>query len=74
MNQIAFCHYNTFVTAGSDGTLVWWDKDDRCGACTFAFPALIMYGAACRSRLRAYEQYKGQAPVTDCIISPMVGL
>jgi hypothetical protein len=27
-----------------------------------------------RSRLRAYEQFKGQAPITDCVISPMGNL
>lgn len=41
------------MTAGSDGTLVWWDKDER-------------------ARLRGYEQFKNQAPITDCVISPMV--
>lgn len=29
VNSIDFHHYNTFCTAGSDGTFVFWDKDAR---------------------------------------------
>jgi mRNA export factor len=29
VNAIDFHHYNTFCTAGSDGTFCWWDKDAR---------------------------------------------
>jgi mRNA export factor len=29
VNSIDFHHYNTFCTAGSDGTFNWWDKEAR---------------------------------------------
>ena len=29
VNTIDFHHYNTFCTAGSDGTFCWWDKEAR---------------------------------------------
>jgi mRNA export factor len=33
VNAIDFYHTNKFLTAGSDGCIVWWDKDKRSRLC-----------------------------------------